>query len=611
MKLNLVATWRLSLAILFAIVAVKSSAQPYTRPKPGGLWVPATTSWVGQGEGTYPWTLKPRTGLKDETFPWYPNSDFPQYNTTTNKPPWAIKQYFDTDTIVRVKNSQYYISEYVQGYLEYLPTGYTDPANSSRTYPLIIYFPGCGEMGSGTLYTHGPVTGRSFVIPNYFVGMGKLAASSSGSSDLFNSLPRELIFNGDYFSRIPLKTPGQVYPASGGPTQGVIVMACVVSGAPSVCVKYETPSIFDIEKVINTALNNYRVDISRIYVTGMSAGGGVSYMSPAELPNVGRRLAGIVPVAAVDNIWANQPTRPTSTFATNIISNGVNVLTITNLYDFNNFVIGNNQESVTQLLNVPGVKPGQVSSSFFTYPAGDPNNTQTNPMHNAWSYAYRTRNSPNPSGTIRPNYTPYIDPVSNEAYTSYEWMITKQNLLLLPVNVVNFTASRINTGVKLDWVTAQEINAHHFTLERSTDGVNYTKLSEFASAGNSNTERRYTYTDENLPTSQYAYYRLSQTDRDGRTEIIGVKKVFIGNTGFEATVYPSVTTGNLTLEIQGLINEPLTIRVVDLAGRQLMTQAMAPRQNRTSLDVSRLSRGMYMIQVSGTSKNFTTKFIKQ
>jgi hypothetical protein len=614
MKLNLVAAWRYTLAILFAILAVKAEAQPYTIAKPGALWVPATKSWVGQGEGTYPWTLTPRTGLRDETFPFYPNSDYPQYNTTTSKPPWAIKSLFDSDTIVRAKFSQYYISEYVQGYLEYLPTGYTDPAKSSQTYPLIIYFPGCGEMGSGTLYTHPPVSGRTFVIPNYFVGMGKLAASSQGSRDLFNSLPRELIFNGDYFSRIPMKTPGQVYPASGGPTQGVIVMACVVSGRQDICGRYETPSIFDIEKVIAVARNNYRVDISRIFVTGMSAGGGVSYLSPAQLPNAARQLAGIVPVAAVDNIYANDPNNVT-TMQETIIDNGVNVFAITNLKDFNYWVISNNQGSINQLQAVPGVKPGQVVSSFFTYPANDPFNTQTDPMHNAWAYAYRSRNTPHLTGsgsyTIRPNYTPYVDPVSGEGYTTYEWMVTKQNLALLPVNVINFTASRINVGVKLDWTTAQEINADHFTLERSSDGVNYNKMQEFPSAGNTNTERKYTHTDADLPGSQYVYYRLSQTDRDGRTQIIGVKKVYIGNTGFEAKVYPSVTTGNLTLEIQGLVSEPLNIRIVDLAGRLLMQKVMPARQNRISLDVSRLARGMYMIQVAGSANNFTTKFIKQ
>jgi hypothetical protein len=103
------------------------------------------------------------------------------------------------------------------------------------------------------------------------------------------------------------------------------------------------------------------------------------------------------------------------------------------------------------------------------------------------------------------------------------------------------------------------------------------------------------------------YYRLTQVDRDGKSTITGVRKIYIGNSGFEVSIYPNVATSNINLDIPGLVNEALTVRVIDVAGRPLMQQVIARRQNRVNLDVSKLSRGMYMVQVIGTSKNVVVK----
>jgi hypothetical protein len=70
------------------------SQQPFDFKAPGGKWVPSSNPttiphrWEGNS-GTFPWTLTPRTGLKDEVFPFYPNPDYRDFNNTTNIPGFA------------------------------------------------------------------------------------------------------------------------------------------------------------------------------------------------------------------------------------------------------------------------------------------------------------------------------------------------------------------------------------------------------------------------------------------------------------------------------------------------------------------------------------------
>lgn len=86
----------------------------------------------------------------------------------------------------------------------------------------------------------------------------------------------------------------------------------------------------------------------------------------------------------------------------------------------------------------------------------------------------------------------------------------------LPVELFSFNAVPVPASVELEWVTASEQDNHHFTVERSRDGVVFMDVLELAGAGTSRTPTRYTATDD-APWPGLSYYRLRQTDDDGIT----------------------------------------------------------------------------------------------
>ncbi|MBL7869971.1 MAG: hypothetical protein JNM78_00055 [Cyclobacteriaceae bacterium] len=83
----------------------------------------------------------------------------------------------------------------------------------------------------------------------------------------------------------------------------------------------------------------------------------------------------------------------------------------------------------------------------------------------------------------------------------------------LPVELISFTAQALHEQVKLNWLTASELNNDYFTIQRSIDGAEFESMVEVDGAGTTQTATEYEYIDRN-PLPNLSYYRLRQTDFD-------------------------------------------------------------------------------------------------
>jgi hypothetical protein len=99
---------------------------------------------------------------------------------------------------------------------------------------------------------------------------------------------------------------------------------------------------------------------------------------------------------------------------------------------------------------------------------------------------------------------------------------------LLPIDLILFKVSQVGHGNLVEWLTRSELNNSHYTLETSVDGINWEFESEIAGSGNSSNEIAYEYTDYVI-NSEITYYRLSQTDFDGKTKKLGTISIHNGS----------------------------------------------------------------------------------
>lgn len=102
--------------------------------------------------------------------------------------------------------------------------------------------------------------------------------------------------------------------------------------------------------------------------------------------------------------------------------------------------------------------------------------------------------------------------------------------VVLPIELVAFYGKNLLGENVIHWTTLSETNNAYFTLERSVNGTSFDKLAIVNGAGNSTEKRSYCFIDKQ-PAKGINYYRLKQTDIDGKNETFSI--ISIDNNGKE------------------------------------------------------------------------------
>jgi len=172
----------------------------------------------------------------------------------------------------------------------------------------------------------------------------------------------------------------------------------------------------------------------------------------------------------------------------------------------------------------------------------------------------------------------------------------------LPIKLVYFKAKPSKEGsVKLEWQTASEINNHFFTVERSLNVLDWETVSTKDGAGFSSSILNYSAVDS-TPFSGLSYYRLKQTDYDGKFEYSAIEVVNLKTTRTNNIyIYPNPT--NHSIAIQGNPEELSEIKVINGLGQDITNLISTSYSNSSSLliDLSNLANGVYFVKTKTDS----------
>ncbi|MCW3086336.1 MAG: Protein of unknown function precursor [Bacteroidetes bacterium] len=179
----------------------------------------------------------------------------------------------------------------------------------------------------------------------------------------------------------------------------------------------------------------------------------------------------------------------------------------------------------------------------------------------------------------------------------------------LPIELLSFKAkANDNTTVLLNWSTATEINNDFFTLERSENALDFTPVTKIKGAGNSTTQNNYNYTDK-FPVNGINYYRLKQTDFDGKTSYSGIVSATITE-ALSQTVYPNPATDQLNIRLSSAA--AVSFEITDLRGVVLFRSGeQNPDKNIFTIELNTLPAGTYILKSSSNGATKQTLFIKQ
>lgn len=181
---------------------------------------------------------------------------------------------------------------------------------------------------------------------------------------------------------------------------------------------------------------------------------------------------------------------------------------------------------------------------------------------------------------------------------------------VLPVVLGNFNIQKQNKANRLNWTTTQEINSSKFVIQQSRNGRDFVTLGEVAAAGNSSTNRTYSFT-HNLPLSGYNYYRIKMVDRDNKSKYSQVRSV--QNLGInQIQVTPNPVAGNMKVSINAEKSELATIMITDMSGKAISSKnyTVAAGDNDIPVTTAGLSAGSYIVRVQLNGDVQVSKFIK-
>lgn len=234
---------------------------------------------------------------------------------------------------------------------------------------------------------------------------------------------------------------------------------------------------------------------------------------------------------------------------------------------------------------------GSNHSIYFNLPNGGGSGSSVT-QGNAWN-----SNSDCATATVNSLQCNYID-LQIQGPGIPNQFILLEPTSTLPVEWLDFEVKNINNEAELNWSTASEKNNDYFTVERSVDGKNWTPLVAIEGAGNTNSTSHYSWTDKN-PLSGDSYYRIKQTDYDGRKDYSDIKSLNIAANKIE--LYPNPTSDLLNIKSENTIDKS-EIMVLNSFGQNVTTHITI--RNSNQIDVSLLPTGFYAIIVNGNSTKF-------
>jgi len=194
-----------------------------------------------------------------------------------------------------------------------------------------------------------------------------------------------------------------------------------------------------------------------------------------------------------------------------------------------------------------------------------------------------------------------------------DWMLSggsSLNCNVLPIVLLGFDAKAADDRVLLDWTTSVEINNDYFTVERSRDGIVFSPIQIMDGAGNSSTRRKYETADmEPLP--GLAYYRLKQTDYDGKYTWSEIIPVEFTNLKDYFVLYPNPATENVLLMYYSSFPKTATVRIHDIKGTLVQSSKVESDKgmNKTSLDISSLEAGVYVVYLDDEYRSLKKRLV--
>ena len=189
-----------------------------------------------------------------------------------------------------------------------------------------------------------------------------------------------------------------------------------------------------------------------------------------------------------------------------------------------------------------------------------------------------------------------------------------------PIELLSFYASKLKSGIALNWSTATEVNNYGFEIERQilkqvqNDSNGWEKIGFVQGHGNSNSPKDYSFIDQEKVAERSRSYRLKQLDFDGSfhySDVVSVNNALAKSFKLFAP-YPNPFNPNTTIKFSIPAASNVSLKIYDIIGNEIANLVNGRKdagEYEVDFNAKNLPSGIYFSTLRSNGNTQTQKLI--
>jgi len=176
--------------------------------------------------------------------------------------------------------------------------------------------------------------------------------------------------------------------------------------------------------------------------------------------------------------------------------------------------------------------------------------------------------------------------------------------ITLPVKFIGLYAKKSGGNVSLTWNVDAEINTNGYEVQRSTDGSNFSKVGFVAASKKTS----YNFVDSKM--NDAAYYRIKSMGTDGKSTYSIILNVHGEQSSVIMKAFPLPVQNSLTVQ-HSSANNNSKLQIFSVDGRMIKSVSVSADVQQTSVDLSAIKAGTYVVRYLNNNTIESLKIVKQ
>jgi hypothetical protein len=224
----------------------------------------------------------------------------------------------------------------------------------------------------------------------------------------------------------------------------------------------------------------------------------------------------------------------------------------------------------------------------------------------------------NLAGFVEDKYLNQLTPVNLDGNTGMDFEINaaaasaasdRFRIIFIPsVVYTDISANVLYSDIVVEWSLPKEYNIKEYEIERSTNGISFTKVATKAAAGNNNSPVSYQWLDLAPATGDY-FYRIRSISNNNVTGYGNVVKARMNKSTPAMYVFPNpVTDKQIQLQMNSMPQGVYSVRLINNLGQTVLSKRISHSSGTSTERIQpdkKLVPGLYYLEVLSPDKKIT------